>query len=184
MFIALNSCPSFYVKLYWKVIYGNESRMAKFASNIIRKAKDGFKARAQKIFAKISSVIGSLRSSIQSSPSEKKAMLLALVILDTAASGRRTSPTCVVPPDMFPCSVIKAYEHSPAFGIVWPEALPQRWPRRDPAEGLMVYPGRCFLAMTLSLAQLSTPIPPGISIRPYWSPMPSSSGKSKRLFLG
>ena len=58
MFMALNSCPSFYVKLYWKVIYGNESRMAKFASNIIRKAKDGFKARAQKIFAKISSVIG------------------------------------------------------------------------------------------------------------------------------
>ena len=44
MFMALNSCPSFYVKLYWKVIYGNESRMAKFASNIIRKAKDGFKA--------------------------------------------------------------------------------------------------------------------------------------------
>ena len=58
MFIALNFCPSFYVKLYWKAIYGNESRMAKFASNIIRKAKDGFKARAQKIFAKISSVIG------------------------------------------------------------------------------------------------------------------------------
>ena len=58
MFIALNSCPSFYVKLYWKVFYGNESRMAKFASNIIRKAKDGFKERAQIIFAKISSVIG------------------------------------------------------------------------------------------------------------------------------
>ena len=58
MFIALNSCPSFYVKLYWKAIYGNESRMAQFASNIIRKAEDGFKARAQKIFAKISSVIG------------------------------------------------------------------------------------------------------------------------------
>ena len=58
MFIALNSCPSFYVKLYWKLIYGNESRVAKFASNIIRKAEDGFKAKAQKIFAKISSVIG------------------------------------------------------------------------------------------------------------------------------
>ena len=58
MFMALNSCPSFYVKLYWKAIYGNESRMAKFASNIIRKAKDDFKVRAQKIFAKISSVIG------------------------------------------------------------------------------------------------------------------------------
>ena len=58
MFMALNSCPTFYVKLYWKLIYGHESRVAKFASNIIRKAEDGFKARAQKIFAKISSVIG------------------------------------------------------------------------------------------------------------------------------
>ena len=58
MFIALNSCPTFYVKLYWKAIYGNESRIAKFSSNIIRKAKDSFKVKAQKIFAKISSVIG------------------------------------------------------------------------------------------------------------------------------
>ncbi len=58
LFIALNSCPTFYVKLYWKAIYGNESRIARFASNIIRNAKDGFKVRAQRIFAKISSVIG------------------------------------------------------------------------------------------------------------------------------
>ena len=58
MFIALNFCPSFNVKLYWKVIYGNEPRMAKLASNIIQKAKDGFKARAQKIFARISSMLG------------------------------------------------------------------------------------------------------------------------------
>ena len=58
MFLALNSCPSFYVKLYWKAIYGNESRMAIFASNIIRKAKDDFKGKAQKIFRKISSVLG------------------------------------------------------------------------------------------------------------------------------
>ena len=58
MFMSLNSCPTFYVKLYWKVIYGNESRMARFATNIIRKAKDSFKAKAQRIFAKISSVIG------------------------------------------------------------------------------------------------------------------------------
>ena len=58
MFIALNSCPTFYVKLYWQTIYGNESKMAKFASNIIKKAKDGFKARAQQIFAKISSMLG------------------------------------------------------------------------------------------------------------------------------
>ena len=58
MFIALNLCPTFYVKLYWQLIYGNESRMTKFASNIIRKTEDGFKVKAQKIFAKISSVIG------------------------------------------------------------------------------------------------------------------------------
>ena len=56
--MALNSCPTFYIKLYWRAIYGNESRIAKFASNIIRKAKDGFKVKAQKIFARISSVIG------------------------------------------------------------------------------------------------------------------------------
>ena len=58
MFLALNSCPSFYVKLYWKVLYGSEYRMAKFTLNIIRKAKDDFKVKAQKIFAKISSVLG------------------------------------------------------------------------------------------------------------------------------
>ena len=58
MFLALNSCPSFYVKLYWKAIYGGDSRIAKFTSNIVRKAKDDFKERAQKIFAKISSVLG------------------------------------------------------------------------------------------------------------------------------
>ena len=58
MFMALNSCPSFYVKLYWKAIYGSETRIAKFASNIIRKAKNGFKEKAQKIFAKISSALG------------------------------------------------------------------------------------------------------------------------------
>ena len=58
MFIALNSCPSSYVKLYWKLIYGNESKITRFAANIIRKAKDDFKVRAQKIFAKISSMLG------------------------------------------------------------------------------------------------------------------------------
>ena len=58
MFFALNSCPTFYVKLYWKAIYGGDSRIVKFTSNIIRKAKDDFKERAQKIFAKISSLLG------------------------------------------------------------------------------------------------------------------------------
>ena len=58
MFLSLNSCPSFYGKLYWKVIYGRESRIVKFASNIIRKAKDDFKGKARTIFAKLSSVLG------------------------------------------------------------------------------------------------------------------------------
>ena len=58
LFMALNSCPTFYVKLYWEIIYGNVSIISKFASNVIRKAEDGFKVKAQKIFAKISSVIG------------------------------------------------------------------------------------------------------------------------------
>ena len=58
MFIALNSCPSFYVKLYWKAIYGSESRIAKLALNIIRKAKEDFKVKAKKIFSKISLVLG------------------------------------------------------------------------------------------------------------------------------
>ena len=60
MFVALNLCPSFYEKLYWKVIYKNQkvSMIAKIASNIIRKAKPDFKLRAKKIFDKMSSVIG------------------------------------------------------------------------------------------------------------------------------
>ena len=47
-------------------------------------------------------------SKIQSLPSEKKAMFPAFVILLTAASGRRTSPTCVVPQEILPCSVMNA----------------------------------------------------------------------------
>ena len=74
MFMALNSCPTFYVKLYWKAIYGKESRIAKFASNIMRKAKDGFKIRAQKIFAKISSVIGFQHISYQHEGNRSNAM--------------------------------------------------------------------------------------------------------------
>lgn len=61
MFIALNSCPSFHEKLYWKVIYGSvsrKSRMAKLASNVIRNSKDDFKVKAIKIFANISSALG------------------------------------------------------------------------------------------------------------------------------
>ena len=58
MFMYLNSCPSFYVKLYWKAIYGNQSRIAMLASNIIKRAKYSFKSKAIQIFAKVSSVLG------------------------------------------------------------------------------------------------------------------------------
>ena len=78
MFMALNSCPTFYVKLYWKAIYGKESRIAKFASNIMRKAKDDFKIRAQKIFAKISSVIGFQHISYQHEGNRSNAMKIDL----------------------------------------------------------------------------------------------------------
>ena len=58
MFMYLNSCPSFYVKLYWKAIYGPRSRMAMLASNIIKKANNDFKIKATQIFAKMSHVFG------------------------------------------------------------------------------------------------------------------------------
>ena len=52
---------------------------------------------------------------------------------------------------------------SPSLSIPCPLALPHRWPRLEPSDGLIVYPRRWRRAMTLSLAQLSTPIPPGSS---------------------
>ena len=58
MFIFLNSCPSFYVKLYWKALYGPQSRMAMLTSNIIKKANDDFKIKSKQIFARISHVLG------------------------------------------------------------------------------------------------------------------------------
>ena len=57
-FFALNSCPSFFVKLYWKAIYGPKERMAMLTSNILKKAKGDLKEVALKIFAKVSSVLG------------------------------------------------------------------------------------------------------------------------------
>ncbi len=58
MFVALWSCPSFYEKLYRQAIYGPKSRIAMLAANILKKSKGDFKLKAQKIFAKISSVLG------------------------------------------------------------------------------------------------------------------------------
>ena len=65
LFLALNSCPSFYEKLYWKAIYGPEERMAMLTSNIIKKAKGEYKKVALNIFAKVSSVLGFQRLSFQ-----------------------------------------------------------------------------------------------------------------------
>ena len=58
LFLALNSCPSIFVKLYWKAIYGPEQRMAMLTSNIIKKAKGDLKKGALNIFARVSSVLG------------------------------------------------------------------------------------------------------------------------------
>ena len=58
LFLALNSCPSVFVKLYWKAIYGPKETMAMLTSNIINKAKGDFKEVARQIFAKVSSVLG------------------------------------------------------------------------------------------------------------------------------
>ena len=58
IFITLNICPSFFVKLYWKAIYECESNLAQLASNIVRRAKGRFQIDALKIFEKISSVFG------------------------------------------------------------------------------------------------------------------------------
>ena len=58
LFLALNSCPSFHEKLYWKAIYGPKERMAMLTSNIIKIAKGDFKEVALQIFAKVSSVLG------------------------------------------------------------------------------------------------------------------------------
>ena len=45
MFVHLNSCPSFHVRLFWSTVYGAESRMALLASNIIKKGSDDFKIK-------------------------------------------------------------------------------------------------------------------------------------------
>ena len=58
LYFALNSCPSFFEKLYWKVIYGPVSRISMSASNILKKAKGDSKVKALKIFEKIISVLG------------------------------------------------------------------------------------------------------------------------------
>ena len=57
MYFALNCCPLFFEKLYWKTIYGPDSRLSMLASNIIKIVEEDYKLKAQKIFAKIISVL-------------------------------------------------------------------------------------------------------------------------------
>ena len=57
MFLTLNSCPSYFLKLYSKVIYGPKSIIPILASNIIKKSKNNSKMKAKKMFSKISSVL-------------------------------------------------------------------------------------------------------------------------------
>ena len=71
MFINLNSCPSFYTKLYWKAIYGPKSRIAMLGANIIKNAKIDFKFKAIQIFSKISSVLGFQHISYYSDENER-----------------------------------------------------------------------------------------------------------------
>ena len=58
MFLYLNACPSFHVRLFQKVIYGRKSRIAMLASNIMKKSNDDFKIKAIKIMAKIFQLFG------------------------------------------------------------------------------------------------------------------------------
>ena len=57
MFISLFSCPSFYEKVYWNAIFGQKSKMIMLASNILKRAKGGFRIKALKMFSKITSVL-------------------------------------------------------------------------------------------------------------------------------
>ena len=60
MFQSLYACPSYYVRLYLKAIYGNRTstEMAILASKIVKKATSDFKDKAAKIFEKITLVLG------------------------------------------------------------------------------------------------------------------------------
>ena len=58
MFMYLNACPSFHVRLFWKVIYGRKSRIAMLASKVVKKSNDHFQNKAIKIMAKIFQLFG------------------------------------------------------------------------------------------------------------------------------
>ena len=52
MFVYLNACPSFYVRLYQKAIFGPKSRIAMLALNIIKKQMMVLKLKQQKYLPK------------------------------------------------------------------------------------------------------------------------------------
>ena len=60
MFQSLYSCPSFFVRLYLKAIYGNKTSttMTMLASKIVKKASNDYREKAIQIFEKIASVFG------------------------------------------------------------------------------------------------------------------------------
>ena len=59
MFVYLNACPSFHVRLFWNAIYGPKSRIALLASNILKKkGSDDFEIKAKKIIGNIFQVLG------------------------------------------------------------------------------------------------------------------------------
>ena len=57
MFVALNSCPPYHLRLYRKAINGSASRVVMLALNIIKNAPENFKSKAIRIFEKIISVL-------------------------------------------------------------------------------------------------------------------------------
>ena len=60
MFWALNSCPSKFVRLYWKAIYAKGSNNVIMATlTNLKKSNNDFKKDAMEIFAKVDSALGS-----------------------------------------------------------------------------------------------------------------------------
>ena len=57
MFLALTEPPSYFEKLYYKTIYGPQTRLILLASNIVNKSPTKFRLRAKRIFTKITSIV-------------------------------------------------------------------------------------------------------------------------------
>ena len=60
MFISLNSCPSFLERLYWKAFYESQDpkTIAFITSKIVKQSKSDLKMNAQRVFGKITPVLG------------------------------------------------------------------------------------------------------------------------------